>query len=146
MTMKIGVLLHSAIAILQATSKIGSVLLDSSCICAERRSVGNRRGSSPLVYLLLSMGIEVKLPIVIRVDNIGAIFMSNNVTVSPRTKHVDVRYHFVREFVYDGFIKIIFVRSEENDADLFNKNLPSSLHNKHSRKMLIPKGKLNWNN
>ena len=91
--------------------------------------------------VLLSMGIKVKLPIVIRVDNIGAIFMSGNVMVSPRTKHVDVRYHFVREFVYEGFIKVIFVQSTDNDADLFNKNLPGALHKKHATKLLIEKGK-----
>ncbi len=58
---------------------------------------------------MLSIGIEVELPVIIRVDNVGAIFMAENVSTSPRTKHVDVRYHFVREFVEDGFIKIIFV-------------------------------------
>ena len=42
------------------------------------------------VYQVLeSVGIKVKLPIVVRVDNIGAIFMSNNVAISQRTKHVD---------------------------------------------------------
>ena len=82
------------------------------------------------------MGIELKLPIVVRVHNIRAIFMSKNVVVSNRTKHVDVRYHFVQEFVQDGFIKVIFVKSEENDADLFNKNLGSDLHWKHANKLL----------
>jgi hypothetical protein len=54
--------------------------------------------------ILLSMGIEVKLPIIVRVDNIGAIFMTENVSTSSRTKHVDVKYHFVCEYVEDGFI------------------------------------------
>ena len=62
--------------------------------------------------------------------------MSENVAILNRTKHVDVRYHFVREFVQDGFIKVIFVKSEENDADLFNKNLGSELHWKHANKLL----------
>jgi hypothetical protein len=54
------------------------------------------------------MGIKVKLRIIVRVDNIGAIFMTENVSASSQTKHVDVKYHFVREYVEDGFIKIIF--------------------------------------
>ena len=62
-----------------------------------------------IVQVMLSIGIEVELPVIVRVDNVGAIFMAENVSTSPRTKHVDVRYHFVREFVEDGFIKIIFV-------------------------------------
>ena len=86
------------------------------------------------------MGIEVKLPIVIHVDNIGAIFMSENVAISQRTKHVDVRYKFVREFVFEKFIKVIFVKTEDNDDDLFNNNLPGGLHEKHSKKLLTVKG------
>ena len=69
-------------------------------------------------------------------DNNGAIFMSENVVVSQRTKHVDVRYKFVIEFVEDGFLKIRFVRSEDNDADIFTKNLKGELHEKHMRKMI----------
>jgi hypothetical protein len=72
-----------------------------------------------IVQILISMGIPVKLPIIVRVDNVGAIFMSENVSTSSRTKHVDTRYHFVREFVEEGFVKIIFVRSEDNISDPF---------------------------
>jgi len=62
-----------------------------------------------VAQVMMSMGIPVKSPIIVRVDNVGAIFMSENVTTSPRMKHVDIRYHFVREYVEDGFIEIIFV-------------------------------------
>ena len=42
--------------------------------------------------LLLSIGIQVRLPIVVRVDNVGAIFMSENTSTSGQTKHIDIRY------------------------------------------------------
>ena len=90
--------------------------------------------------VLLSMGVRVETPIVVRVDNIGAIFMAENVAVSQRTKHIDVRYRFVQEFVMDGFLKIIFVRTAENDADIFTKNLSGDLHEKHREKMVVMKG------
>jgi hypothetical protein len=61
-----------------------------------------------VVQILLSIGIPVKLPVIVRVDNVGAIFFAENVTMSTRTHHVDMRYHFLTEFVEDGFIKIIF--------------------------------------
>ena len=94
------------------------------------------------IYMILeSMGIMVELPIIVRVDNNGAIFMSENLAVSQRTKHVDIRYKFVNEFVEDRFLKIIFVRSEDNDADMFTKNLKGELHEKHSKKMIDEKGK-----
>jgi hypothetical protein len=39
------------------------------------------------------------------------------------TKHIDVHHHFVREYIEDGIVKIVFVRSEENMADPFTKNM-----------------------
>lgn len=89
-----------------------------------------------IVQVLLSMGIPVKLPVIVRVDNVGAIFMAENVTTSSRTKHVDTRYHFVREFVEDKFIKIIFVRTKENDSDIFTKNVSGDIYDEHSKKFI----------
>jgi hypothetical protein len=63
-----------------------------------------------IYYLLGDLHINVNLPIVVKTDNIGAIFMSENVSTRFRTRHVDARYNFVREFNEDGFIKIEFVR------------------------------------
>ena len=54
-----------------------------------------------VIQVLEGMKIKVKFPIVVRVDNIGAIFMSKNVTTTSRTKHVDVRYKYVNEYVED---------------------------------------------
>jgi hypothetical protein len=89
-----------------------------------------------IYQLLESIGIRVSLPIVIRVDNIGAIFLSENVAVSQRTKHIDVRYRFVQEFVLDEFIKVEFVSTADNDADIFTKNLSNDLFHRHSSKMV----------
>jgi hypothetical protein len=84
-----------------------------------------------VIQVLESMGIKVELPITVYVDNVGAIFMSENVTATSRTRHVDARHHFVREFVEDGYIKIIFVRSEDNKSDGFTKNVTTDVYEKH---------------
>jgi hypothetical protein len=84
-----------------------------------------------VAQVLESMGIKVELPIVVRVDNVGAIFMSENVSTTSRTRHVDVRYHYVREYVEDGFVRILFVRSEDNLADEFTKNVSGALYDAH---------------
>ena len=65
--------------------------------------------------------------------------MSTNTTTNTRTKHIDIRSKFVREYVQDGTIKIIFVRSEENDSDIMTKNLGSVLHSKHADKLVSEK-------
>jgi hypothetical protein len=86
-----------------------------------------------------SISIDVELPVTVRVDNVGANFMSNNVTTTSGTRHVDIRTKFVKEYQVDGKIKIIFVRSEENDSDIMTKNLGSLLYSKHANKLIVKK-------
>ena len=112
-----------------------SVALSSSE--AEYMALSEAAKEIKFVYMILcSMGIKVQLPIIVRVDNVGAIFMSENTTTSNRTKHIDIRYHFVKEFVEDGFIKILFVRTEDNDADIFTKNVDGNCYERQATKFL----------
>ena len=83
-------------------------------------------------HVLVFLGIELEFPIVIHCDNVGAIYLANNAKTSGRTKHIDTRYHYVREFIEDGIVKIIFVRSEDNQADPFTKNVPEVNYTKNS--------------
>jgi hypothetical protein len=87
-------------------------------------------------YLLESLGISVKLPIIVRIDNIGAIFMAENASSGVRTRHIDTRYHFIREHIEDGFIQIVFVGTSDNDADIFTKNVSKETYEKHIVKFL----------
>ena len=61
-----------------------------------------------IVQLLQTMNIEVELLITVHVDNVGAIRLSNNCTTSDRTKHIDIRTSFVKEYQEDGKIIIKF--------------------------------------
>ena len=45
------------------------------------------------------MGVKIEYPIVIHCDNIGAIFLAHNAKVSSRTKHIQLKTHFIREYV-----------------------------------------------
>ena len=83
------------------------------------------------VYQLFeSMDVKVPLPIKVRVDNIGAIWLANNSGVSERTKHVDTRAHFVRTYVINEVVTIEFVKSNEAISDIMTKNQQSSnFHN-----------------
>ena len=55
------------------------------------------------------MGIHITSPITVCVDNMGAVFMSNNVTTSSHTRHIDMHIKFVGEFVQGGVIVVRFV-------------------------------------
>ena len=89
--------------------------------------------------MMESIGMEVALPIIVHVDNVGTIFMSENVTATARTRHVDARYHFVREYVKDGYIKIQFVKTANNQSDGFTKNVNPDTNASHTQHYLAKK-------
>jgi hypothetical protein len=92
-----------------------------------------------IIQVLQSIGQKIKLPVIVRVDNVGAIFMCENTTATARSRHIDARYHFIREFIMDGYIKIIFVKSEDNSADIFTKNVNGDIYRKHVDEYLMSK-------
>ena len=79
---------------------------------------------------------DIEHPIIVKVDNIRAIYIAKNNTTNNQTKHINTRYHFGRNYIKNGTIKIDFVRSENNDSDIFTKNLPKELFIKHSNKFM----------
>ena len=81
-----------------------------------------------MLQLLRSMKIDVKYPVTVRVDNVGAIFMASNITTTRLTKHVDIRYKYVNEYVEDRVVKIVFVKSGDNDSNILAKNLSAEVH------------------
>ena len=79
-----------------------------------------------MLQLLESLGIKVNLPITVRVDNTGTMFMSNNINTTRSTKHVDVRTKYANQYCEDGVVKIIFVESANNSADFYQEFGPRS--------------------
>ena len=92
-----------------------------------------------IVQLLQTMNITVELPITVHVDNVGAIWLSNNRNTGDRTKHIDIRTAFVKEYQEDGKIIIKFVKSEDNEADIFTKNTSSIIFQRHQEKLVWDK-------
>ena len=76
---------------------------------------------------LQSKKISVKLPVMVRVDNMDAIFMRSNVTATSHTKHVDIRNKYVNEYVEDKIEDIVFVKSVKNDCNILTNNLGGEL-------------------
>ena len=89
------------------------------------------------VYRLLqSLGLEVELPMILEMDNKEAVDLANNWSVGGRTRHVDVRNHFLRELKDMGLIQCRYVPGPENDADIFAKNVTAAIFEKHIPKFV----------
>ncbi|MED6217053.1 hypothetical protein PIB30_118021 [Stylosanthes scabra] len=57
-------------------------------------------------------------------DSKSAIAMTNNSVYHSRTKHIAIKYHFIREAILEKKIKIEYCNTEEQLADIFTKALP----------------------
>ena len=74
---------------------------------------------------LLYYGLQVgRIPILC--DNTSAIAITENPVQHSRTKHIDIKYHFIREHVMNGTVELHFVPSEKQLADIFTKPLDES--------------------
>jgi hypothetical protein len=63
-----------------------------------------------------------KKPAIMYEDNLGKIFLKNQ-QVSARTKHIDIRHHFMRDVQDRKEMDVRFKRSENNSADIMTKNM-----------------------
>ena len=78
-----------------------------------------------LKSLATSIKINILEPIIIYEDNNGCISIANNPTNHKRSKHIDIKYHFSREQVEKGVIKLKYLSTDNQIADLFTKPLPA---------------------
>ncbi len=62
-----------------------------------------------------------------------------NITTTRHSKHLDIYYKFVTEYIEDGIIKVIFVKSADNDSDYVTKNLGLELHSHQAGKVISMK-------
>ena len=69
-------------------------------------------------------------------DNTGALETANVPKMRPRTKHINNIYHHFRSHVRNGDIKIEYIPTEEQIADMFTKSLQQNLFQKLRKKLL----------
>ena len=73
--------------------------------------------------LLEEMGKQDQGPTTIFEDNQGAMTMALNPMFHCHTKHIHIRYHYVRESVAEGVVNLVYCPTREMVADIFTKAL-----------------------
>ena len=64
--------------------------------------------------------------LVVFCDSQSAIHLTKNNRYHDKTKHIDVRYHFIREIIVIGKVVVEKIHTSENPADMFTKPLPNA--------------------
>jgi Reverse transcriptase (RNA-dependent DNA polymerase) len=80
-----------------------------------------------LKMLIEEIGFKVETPITINVDNQSSIQISENDIHHDRTKHIDIKFYFIRNLIDTGIIKPKWVSTHNQLADIFTKPLGSKL-------------------
>jgi hypothetical protein len=73
--------------------------------------------------LLNAIGYPQSSPTTILCDNTATKTLSEDPLLHSRVKHVDIKYHFLREQVQSGALQLQYVNTKDNVADLFTKAL-----------------------
>ena len=67
---------------------------------------------------------------ILKIDNIGAVYLANSWSAGGRTRHMETRMFFLRDLKEAGVIDIKWLKGNENPVDLFTKNLAGPAFNK----------------
>ena len=81
--------------------------------------------------LATELKVDVNDAIELYEDNQSCIAMANSVSVTERTKHIDVRHHFVRQLIQDGVITLTYCPTSNMIADILTKALAKNLFTTH---------------
>ena len=86
--------------------------------------------------LLVDFGVQPKLPIILHEDNCGCIDLSKCTFTSSRTKHLDIRFHYLRHHVRAGNIILAPVPTKEQLADALTKPVSLDAHRKLIKELM----------
>ena len=73
----------------------------------------------------------MELPMILEIDNKGAVDLANIWIAGGYTRHVDVRQNAIRKFKEEGILLVKWIPSPTDDADLYTKNLTGMDFKKH---------------
>jgi transposase InsO family protein len=78
--------------------------------------------------LLTEVGLPLPSTSTIFSDNQAAVSIAHHPEHHARTKHINIAHHFLRDLVQDGVLNLVYIKTEDNLADIFTKPLPKKVH------------------
>jgi hypothetical protein len=103
---------------------------------AEAELVSGMQYAQDMLFImgvLESIRLKVKKPMVLQIDNKGAVDLANNWSIGGRTRHIVVHQYFLQDLKMDGVILTQWLIGSEMSSDLFMKNLPRPLFEQHTK-------------
>ena len=70
-------------------------------------------------------------------DSQSALHLAVNHVMDSRVKHIDIRYHFLKQVVFDKMIELVKIDGTLNRADAFTKVIPLESFSRHRAKLQV---------
>ncbi|CAI7790125.1 unnamed protein product, partial [Closterium sp. NIES-53] len=116
-----------------------SLVLSSSCEAEIYSGAMAAQELRRLIYLLTDLGEQPRSPPVLYVDNKAMIALCQKHTLEHRTKHIALRYFLARKLQQRGQLRLAYVATRTNTADVFTKALPPGDHQRFATVLgLVP--------
>jgi hypothetical protein len=84
-----------------------------------------------LKNFLTELGCHPKAPIALWNDNTGAVALAHDPLHHARTKHIDIKYHFIRDLIERRIVALKYMSTEHMPADILTKCISSSTIQAH---------------
>ncbi len=93
------------------------------------------------VWIFLNLvELPIPRPFPLLSDNRSSLDIANSDSTSSRSKHIDIRYHFIRAHIEEGSVATHWISTTDMIADIFTKGLPADLHYKHCASLgMVPR-------
>lgn len=79
-----------------------------------------------IVQLLGDLKVPISSPTLVFCDSTTAVHIASNPFFHERTKHIELDCHFVLDYVAKGKVKLMYIETHQQLADIFTKSLPCS--------------------
>ncbi|CAI7897634.1 unnamed protein product [Closterium sp. NIES-54] len=120
------------------SSSIGSAYVGSSCEAEIYAGAMAAQELRWLTYLLTDLGEQPRSPPVLYIDNKAMLALCREHRLEHRTKHIALRYFLARELQQRGQLRLAYVASEANTADIFTKALALGDHQRFCTMLGFP--------
>jgi hypothetical protein len=90
--------------------------------------------------LVESVGLKVKVPMILKVDNKGTVDLGNSWSSTGRTRHISTRINWLRELKEQGIISVVWTSNVYMSSDIFTKNVGGADFVRH-RKVYVRNNK-----
>ena len=132
----LGYALHTNGAAILWKSKRSDTVLDSTS-SAEYSALGmcakEVRTTMRALYEIDFYQMSPAQITVLQCDSTSAIAIAHNDVASARSRHIQVKFHVIRECIHQGYISLQYVQSDANISDVLTKALPYDAFMRHTR-------------